>query len=404
MENQYVDILISFFFVLIFLFLNCIDMSQTTTFHIPVVFDVSGGATLFAEEKPDDFVENHLQFTLDARTNAYGYTLTAADISNSIYIADRDSGDALFYQSAEEGRTLLDLSRKISQSIIHGNLKNDISDLEKRVPIGGGSVTAGEATLYSGGLTDTAGNHLPECLARVISTHLVGHPLAQAFIKDETALYQDISDNQENQMVAQLNKILGNDEDSEHNFPNLTKVSDADRYHAVDSSGASNVVLKSLFEQLMAVTGRSNAAREVIGREYADLDEDGFNILEDRTELRGFPFLDGDKVVFYIRVKAHLSFEESMINSVFDSSGDTLLEGFGTITSGDLSGVDTSGAIAATIATVFPGGQDNGLALENKYGWMGASTNATESLNQQCTNETDPTVLDAHIWKVTVTI
>ena len=49
-------------------------MSQTTTFHIPVVFDVSGGATLFAEEKPDDFVENHLQFTLDARTNAYGYT------------------------------------------------------------------------------------------------------------------------------------------------------------------------------------------------------------------------------------------------------------------------------------------------------------------------------------------
>ena len=29
----------------------------------------------------------------------------------------------------------------------------------------------------------------------------------------------------------------------------------------------------------MAVTGRSNQAREVIGREYADLDEDGFNVL-----------------------------------------------------------------------------------------------------------------------------
>ena len=93
-----------------------------------------------------------------------------------------------------------------------------------------------------------------------------------------------------------------------------------------------------------------------------------------------------------------------MINSVFDSSGDTLLQGFGTISEGDLSGVDTSGAIAATISTVFPGGQNNGDALENKYGWMGAPTNATESLNQQCTNETDPTVLDAHIWKVTVTI
>jgi len=379
-------------------------MSQTTTFHIPVVFDVSGGATLFAEEKPDDFVENHLQFTLDARTNAYGYTLTAADISNSVFIADRDSGDALFYQSAESGRTILDLSRKISEAIVHGNLKNDISDLEKRVPIGGGAVTVGEATLYSGGITDTAGNHLPECLARVISTHLVGHPLAQAFIKDETALYQDISDNQENQMVAQLNKILGNDTDAAENFPNLTKIADDDMGSAHDISGAANIVLKSLFEQLMAVTGRSNQARDVIGREYADLDEDGFSVLEDRTELRGFPFLDGDKLVFYVRVKAHLSFEESMITSVFDSSGDTLLEGFGTISSGDLSGVDTSGAVAATISTVFPGGQDNGLALENKYGWMGTSDNATESLNQQCTNETDPTVLDGHIWKITVTV
>jgi len=379
-------------------------MSQTTTFHIPVVFDVSGGATLFAEEKPDDFVENHLQFTLDARTNAYGYTLTAADISNSVFIADRDSGDALFYQSAESGRTILDLSRKISEAIVHGNLKNDISDLEKRVPIGGGAVTVGEATLYSGGITDTAGNHLPECLARVISTHLVGHPLAQAFIKDETALYQDISDNQENQMVAQLNKILGNDTDAAENFPNLTKIADDDMGSAHDISGAANIVLKSLFEQLMAVTGRSNLARDVIGREYADLDEDGFSVLEDRTELRGFPFLDGDKLVFYVRVKAHLSFEESMITSVFDSSGDTLLEGFGTISSGDLSGVDTSGAVAATISTVFPGGQDNGLALENKYGWMGTSDNATESLNQQCTNETDPTVLDGHIWKITVTV
>ena len=35
--------------------------ANPTTLHIPVVFDVSGGATLFAESQPEDFVENHLQ-------------------------------------------------------------------------------------------------------------------------------------------------------------------------------------------------------------------------------------------------------------------------------------------------------------------------------------------------------
>ena len=375
-------------------------MAQNTTFHIPVVFDVSGAATLFAEETPDDFVENHLHYTLDARINDKGYTLTAEDISNSIFIDDRDNeGEILFYQSSEQGRTIIDLARKISQAITHGNLKNDIANLDKRVPIGGGDVVNGEATLYTGGLTDTAGNHLPECLARVMSTHLVGHPLAQAFIKDELALYEDISNNQEVQMVSQLNKLLGNDPTNQNTYPNLVKVSDAEIAAGVDVSGVSNIIFKSLFDQLMSVTQRASSARELAGLDYSELDADGF-AANDNT-LRGFPLIDGDKLVFYVRVKAHLSFETQLIHSVVDSQGDAI----NAVLTDDLTGLQAAGATAAIIRDVFPGGQNiDGESLSNTYGWMGHTGNAGKEINQQVTDETDSTIMDAHIWKITVTI
>ena len=134
--------------------------ANPTTLHIPVVFDVSGGATLFAESQPEDFVENHLQFTLDSAADSNGNTLTAADFSQCIYVGDQDQGDSLFYQSAESGRTVRDLSKKIANAIINGTLKNDIADTAKRVPKGGGSVdSTGEASFYNGGITDSNGTH-----------------------------------------------------------------------------------------------------------------------------------------------------------------------------------------------------------------------------------------------------
>lgn len=364
--------------------------ANPTTLHIPVVFDVSGGATLFAESQPEDFVENHLQFTLDSAADSNGNTLTAADFSQCIYIGDQDQGDSLFYQSAESGRTIKDLSKKIANAIINGTLKNDIADTTKRVPKGGGSVdSSGEASFYNGGITDSNGTHFGECLVRVVAAHLVGHPLAQAIIKDENQIYKDISNNAYNKFVDQLNRLFGNDPDFTDVFPNLEKISDAEAVHVEKSKGVGNVVLKSLFEQMLSIPGRSASMADTMGREYGDQDDD----LLDRTTVKGFPFITGDKLVFYVRVRAHLNFEESVASTVTDGDGNTI------------SGDNTTDAVAATIATVFPGGQGaDGIAVEDKYCWMGHPDNAGKSFNQQVTDDINPLVLDAHIWKITVTI
>ena len=56
----------------------------TATVQLPVLFDVSGTATVFGESATTaDFISPHLEFTLDMTTPANGASLDFNDIKNA---------------------------------------------------------------------------------------------------------------------------------------------------------------------------------------------------------------------------------------------------------------------------------------------------------------------------------
>ena len=63
----------------------------TATVQLPVLFDVSGTATVFGESATTaDFISPHLEFTLDMTTEANDISLNAAHIRNAIAVGDHE--------------------------------------------------------------------------------------------------------------------------------------------------------------------------------------------------------------------------------------------------------------------------------------------------------------------------
>ena len=149
-----------------------------------------------------------------------------------------------------------------------------------------------------------------------------------------------------------------------------------------------NTVLKSIFEQLMNVAGRSNS--------IATAREDSTNPTT-KTTTAALPFASGDKLVVFIRAKLTLSVETAVMADdtvlLVDSAGSTL---------DDSSHYTTgNGSSAASIASAFPG-SGGASSVDNRYNWMGATGNTT--FGDGTTDVTTEGVLDCHIMKITITI
>ena len=107
-----------------------------------------------------------------------------------------------------------------------------------------------------------------------------------------------------------------------------------------------------------------------------------------------------DELVVYIRPKLHLTFDTAV------QTGVAILDSNGTAV--DISGLVHRDALASNMAVAFPScsaGQKGGQAY--RYSWMGSPDNVRSSgngrdLDQETTDETDPSVLDAHVWKITI--
>jgi len=297
-------------------------MSYTGTIQIPVLFDMSGDTIVYGEDVTGDFVTSHLDFILDMTTEANDISLNAADISSAVLVGDQDNTDNLFYSGGTNGNIAVDnLCNRIAKTITRGKLVH--------IPKAGNHSNSGIPLGGRAELVDSTGTHtvyhiqnvytnkyftsvapigdeqmLGQAMARVASIHLVGTPLAAAAFENknsvqadlETASTQTFNDGNTafyNALAVQLSKVLGGSKSSAP-MNNGSATGNGVSY-PLDASGTSVPALKSIYEQLMNVPGRSQImeTRDISGV------QDNSNT----TLAGGFPFIAGDKLVMYLRPK-----------------------------------------------------------------------------------------------------
>ena len=224
-------------------------ISYMPIIQIPVLFDVSGTMQIYGEDtQGQDFIESHMQFTLDMTTDA-NYSLNYKDFTSAILIGDADSSNNIFFANEASGMHAVDLlCNKIALAITKGNLihypaAGDHSDTG--IPMGGRPLVAKDGIVKVDGdplppivtgLEDNSANniyslkyhgtvspydgaqHLGPCILRTCATHLVGHPLAQGLFVNEDNIQVQLETNTTNQfgsnfyynsIAEQLSKVFG---------------------------------------------------------------------------------------------------------------------------------------------------------------------------------------------------
>ena len=213
----------------------------TATVQLPVLFDVSGTATVFGESATTaDFISPHLEFTLDMTTEANDISLNFQHIKDAISVGDHEISDTIYYASNLVTGSVDLLANRIAKAITRGKLVHVPSGTDHS---DGGIPMGGRPLVAANGLVDsTPGNNnnkyalkyrtsiapvndeqmMGEAMARVAAVHLVGHPLAQAVFKNESTIQNDLETassqtfsssgsnvNFYNTFATQLSKVLG---------------------------------------------------------------------------------------------------------------------------------------------------------------------------------------------------
>tara|TARA_B100001063_G_scaffold91928_1_gene85554 strand:- start:5257 stop:6351 length:1095 start_codon:yes stop_codon:yes gene_type:complete len=363
-------------------------MSGNLIFEIPVVFDMSGDLTLFGELPAEDLVDHHLVWRCSTTD------VSASRLENLFLIGDLSGGSSLFWARADNSGNetnqeyyVSNFSEFISRILLKdSNLIFNNSDISKNVPIGPAVLGQDPSqNIYTSSLTGLTGTKYAECMIRVLCTHLLGNPLSQTFIKDETNLINYIeSDANVYLLASQINETLGGDVSGNGLIALSTqKLNGVET--SIDASqnvndGVSNTILKTMYEQMFSDIS-NNATRRQRMVEMSDLSGDQQNI---KTFVYKLPFLPGDKINFYIRNYINLDFE-----ALTDASGNV------TNTLNDLE-----------LSDIFPGGSLSlGVPSPGCYGWMGNAANNSFNITQQTTDVSgNRNVFDAHIWKIQVTL
>lgn len=355
----------------------------------------------------------------------------------------------------------------------------------KVIPVGGKA----QATNFSSSVAPTEAEQLNvgSIMARVASVHLVGHPLAQAIFSDEDSISTSLNATPATHATTNPNGIfktnlarllshsLGGSQAAEANrlkagndIGGLVKM-DGDAKTAFDAGanvsaavsplnpgangtnqlfmynlqgvdvadGKANPALKSLFEQLLNVSGRTqevNDARGIgytvssaVGGAYNYTTQPTLNQaagaitlanVATKTITAGMPIKANDTLGMFLRPKLKLKFETTVTGPTNISFVEMDANGAITSTLANVNTTDittTSGA-ASGVASVFPGygaaadGENQAAAdafEAGKYGWMGSANAANaggvaRSLTQLTTNETAADIMDQHIWKIVV--
>lgn len=209
----------------------------------------------------------------------------------------------------------------------------------------------------------------------------------------------------------------------------------------VPATGKSNNALKSLLEQLLNISGRSAKLNDVRSVGYAvangaaayshnafpnmqtvDSSFTSFaltantNVITAPLPVVGGGAGTGDTIGVFLRPKLKLKFENSFTGAANISMIEVKDDGTVTNIASDSIATTTQGA--SGISTVFPGltpaanGETQALIDDfqaGKYGWMGSDNTPNtdtpalkRSLTQTSTDEDDTTVMDQHIWRITI--
>tara|TARA_X000000950_G_scaffold280339_1_gene374779 strand:+ start:117 stop:1358 length:1242 start_codon:yes stop_codon:yes gene_type:complete len=200
-------------------------MSTTgATIHVPILLDVSGNVEVFGEKvvSSTNFFDAQHYFKADCHDsgNKTGEGVTATQLKNLLKFQDADQGDALFsigHAQTDNGLTekkalLVGLRKALcgtketnvaetSECCLIHVVEDD--DMPTGATIAASTGYAGENgkvlkqndVAYASSITSTsaAEQTLGDAVLRYVSTHLSGHPLGQAFVKNDAALIAQIN-------------------------------------------------------------------------------------------------------------------------------------------------------------------------------------------------------------------
>jgi hypothetical protein len=346
----------------------------------------------------------------------------------------------------------------------------------KRIPLGGKALVDGAVQEYSPSIAPSAAEEVTfgGLMARVAACHLVGHPLSHAIFSNEDDIQAELTADPSNipelksELAAQFSKILGGSAETTatngtltntlhagNSFGNVTHFVKSNfaanpsanvfmptNFHdaGVDANkpghdlvgvakteGRANAALKSIYEQLIGVSGRAALLN--------DDRQEGYTITHagNNDGSEGDPYTDAavftnvpakcvpasfnlsaptgavDKLCIFLRPKLLLGFEATATGAanaliqhiteagvVAEIAVDDVLNG--------------GGANDHTVANAFPGygtAVVGNAATADVFGWMGSvNSNATtlRTTSQTTTDVVTVGAMDQHVWKFTITL
>jgi hypothetical protein len=245
-----------------------------------------------------------------------------------------------------------------------------------------------QANYYDGAFIDSDGTEFHKILIRIAAAHLMGHPFAQGFIQ-ENSVKDDLK-------ACDLSNQIINSFD----LDNLTKTSVDTRI--ADASGTHVRVLQSIYEQLFWKNTSDMSGQDQSGAVFGI--------------TKSLVFKAGNVVSFYIRPR--LFFKVDTAAGISQLGGAAVGEALGI--SGTTLNTDLSGGGGRTLFNeIFS--INNSPTAPTGYRWLVGRGDSTVSpkINQWQTNldvdgdisgqlgysaDTRHGMLDAHIWKIDITL
>jgi len=408
---------------------------------IPLIFDMSGNATVFGEDVVEDIVTNHMKLKYTASTSQSTNFINA--FKNIYYTDSSVAGEAngvLFYKNfadSSDGGLGTIIQHLLFHSTAHqhaGTTKEENYGKDANnnygIPIGStqtstsnhdGTASNQSTNYYSGSMIDNVGATFSKILIRVACAHLMGHPFSQAFIQENTVqadlLACDIN--------GQVRSSFQFDDNGTSTGTTLKQVSTAVGAEHLKSDGRTNNVLQTIYEQLLRVNLAEHSLSDTSGNPPSSASSENYGILRELT------FKAGNVITLYIRPRLFFkidllagsgagpnpSIQNALGNSVATNDG----TGNPTATNNTMS---TTQKIFNSIFSTNTG-ENAKFHKENSpegFKWLagrGTADAGDAALNQWQTNLKisdvqseldDPTpgnrqaMLDGHIWKLDITL
>ncbi len=336
--------------------------------QIPLVFDISAGGAIFAQETSSlDVFDSHLKFELFGDSSAglidelkkILYADAAEDISSGVLFYTSEATDiATTFANIISDKILGNNSRLIQPYAtvsVSGELVEDFSLRYKTpgIPLPNYSVSetpSGRSDgpspadnngyditgqgYYTGNITDGTGTTFGRTLIRLMSTHLMGHPFAQDFIANESDIMKDISNSSvSGQLQESLLKndptmfsVRGTGDAGKVDISNATiyyddpSDSEKDKFLPIEKThGIMNPILQSLYAGLIGTDPmRFDLSYVNVGLDVSSADVSGGtdmdygNLDPSRCIPRRLPFREGDTISFYFRPRVKLGIDQQV--------------------------------------------------------------------------------------------